>query len=306
MQFCDLKEAFGALIAIPVTPFSESGEVDFVSLRRLIDDLVTGGITVVTPNGNTSEFYSLSPNECRSTLKATVEAAGGRALVVAGVGFDVATAAEMARFARQVGADAIMVHQIIHPFSTHQGWVSYHQAIAEAVPELGILPYVRDSRVTPEMVLDLLGSCPNVVGVKYAVPDTLQFASMVHKVGANRLAWVCGIAESWAPFFWVGGARGFTSGLVNVQAKLSLDMLARLRVGDYRGAMQIWSRLKPFEDLRARLNSGNNVSVIKEAMAQLGLCGRTVRPPLSELPERERFEVADILSDWSVRAPVRA
>ena len=301
MEFSNLKESLRTVIAIPVTPFAAGGELDMFSLHRLISDLISGGITVVTPNGNTGEFYSLSPDECRRMVAATVEVADGRAIVVAGVGFDIATAIEMARFARQVGAAAIMVHQIIHPYRTHQGWVAYHQAIAEAVPELGLVPYVRDNLVTPAMMKNLLEACPNIVGVKYAVPDPLLFASMVREVGAERLAWVCGIAESWAPFFWVGGARGFTSGLVNVQPKLSLDMLECLRAGDYSGAMHIWSRLKPFEDLRSRLNNGNNVSVIKEAMAQLGLGRRAVRPPISELPEWERAEVANILSTWEMR-----
>ena len=306
MQTHDLKEVLRTVIAIPITPFAADGRVDFVAYRRLIGHLVEGGVSVVTPNGNTGEFYALSPDECRGTVEAAVEAASGRALVVAGVGFDVATAIEMARFARQAGAGAIMVHQIIHPYRTHQGWVAYHQAIAEAVPELGLVPYVRDNLVTPALMMNLLEACPNVVGVKYAVADPLLFASMVREVGAERLAWVCGIAESWAPFFWVGGARGFTSGLVNVHPRLSLDMLKCLRAGDYPGAMQIWSRLKPFEDLRSRLNNGNNVSVIKEAMAQIGLCGRTVRPPISELPERERAEVAAILSAWEIQVPASA
>lgn len=306
MRTNDLKEALRTVIAIPVTPFEADGRVDFVAYRRLIGRLVEGGVTVVTPNGNTGEFYSLSPDECRETVEAAVEAAAGRALVVAGVGFDVATAIEMAHIAQQAGAGALMVHQIIHPYRTPEGWIAYHQAIADAIPDLGIVPYVRDNLVTPAMMKDLLDACSNVVGVKYAVPDPLLFASMAREVGAERLAWVCGIAESWAPFFWVGGARGFTSGLVNVQPRLSLDMLERLREGDYLGAMQVWSRLKPFEDLRARRSGGNNVSVIKEAMAQIGLSGRSVRPPISELPESERAEVAAILSEWEIEVPARS
>ena len=306
MEFSDLVESLCTVIAVPVTPFSRGGELDIIAFRRLVCDLVAGGITAITPNGNTGEFYSLSPNECRKTLEVTIEAAGGRALVVAGVGFDSATAIEMARFSRQAGAGAIMVHQICHPYRTPQGWVSYHQAIAEAVPELGIVPYVRDNMVNAAMMQHLLGLCPNIVGVKYAVPDSLLFATMVREVGVERLAWVCGVAESWAPFFWLGGARGFTSGLVNVHATLSLDMLKFLRASDYVGAMRIWSRLKPFEDLRSRHNNCNNVSVIKEAMAQLGLIGRSVRPPISELPECERVEVADILTGWELRVPPSA
>ncbi len=101
-------------------------------------------------------------------------------------------------------------------------------------------------------------------------------------------------------FFWVSGARGFTSGLVNVLAAPSLEMLRRLESADYEGAMDVWAQVKPFEDLRARRDNANNVSAVKEAMAQLGRCTREVRPPISELPASERAEVSSILATWGL------
>jgi 4-hydroxy-tetrahydrodipicolinate synthase len=119
--------------------------------------------------------------------------------------------------------------------------------------------------------------------------------------------WVCGLAETWAPFFWLGGARGFTSGLVNVTPHRPLELLAHLREGDHAAAMAVWSLVKPFEDLRARAGNAGNVSVVKEALAQLELCGRTVRPPISEVSTGERAEVAAILADLvEADAPVPA
>lgn len=79
-------------------------------------------------------------------------------------------------------------------------------------------------------------------------------------------------------------------------------MQAALEAGNYARAMDIWARVKPFEDLRARRDNANNVSAVKEAMAQLGLCERTVRPPISELPNGEREEVQAILRVLEVSA----
>lgn len=83
-------------------------------------------------------------------------------------------------------------------------------------------------------------------------------------------------------------------------AARSLAMLRCLQAGDYPAAMQIWAEIKPFEDLQARHDNANNVSVVKEALAQLGLSSRTVRPPISELSEQERAEVAGIIAAWNV------
>ena len=66
--------------------------------------------------------------------------------------------------------------------------------------------------------------------------------------------------------------------------------------------MRLWSLLKPIEDLRARRGSADNVSVVKEALAQLGLCGRAVRPPITELVAGDRVEVARIIGAWGAAA----
>jgi 4-hydroxy-tetrahydrodipicolinate synthase len=224
-----------------------------------------------------------------------------KALVLAGVGFDTQTAIEMTFLAQVMGAGAVMVHQPVHPYRSDDGWIAYHKAIADAAPEIGIVPYVRDPSISGMTIRRLAELCANFVGIKYAVPNPPLFARIVREVGADRLAWVCGIAESWAPFFWPGGARGFTSGLVNLTPRLSLEMQAALEAGNYAKAMDIWARIKPFEDLRARRDNANNVSAVKEAMAQLGLCERTVRPPISELPENEREEAAKILRELEVK-----
>jgi 4-hydroxy-tetrahydrodipicolinate synthase len=306
MHFDDLRQALCTLVTVPITPFDAEVQVDLEAFKDAVRRLTAGGVHVITPNGNTGEFYSLSLDECAATLRATLAATGREDLVIAGVGHDTASAIRLARAAAEAGAAAIMIHQIVHPYRSPAGWVAYHRAIAESVPGLGVLPYIRDREVSAAMLTALLDACPNVVGVKYAVPDPLLFAALAAQVGGQRLAWLCGLAESWAPFFWVGGARGFTSGLVNVHTRRSLEMLAGLRAGDMPRVMALWAELKPFEDLRARHANGNNVSVIKEALAQLGLGSRAVRPPISELPESERAEVAAILAAWQVSAPVAA
>jgi 4-hydroxy-tetrahydrodipicolinate synthase len=300
MQFDHLIQRLRSITAIPVTPFAPDGQVDWSTYSRLVGRLVDDGIRVITPNGNTGEFYALSRDECNRAVEVADKGAGERALLLPGVGYDVATAVEMGRFAEQAGAGGVMIHQPVHPYQSPDGWLAYHQAIADALPNLGIVPYIRAAWVSGALVRRLADACRNVIGVKYAVPNPQLFSAVVQEVGPHRLAWVCGLAEGWAPFFWVGGARGFTSGLVNVQAALSLDMLRCLEAGDYMGAMRVWVQVKPFEDLRARRDNANNVSVVKEALAQLGVCTRTVRPPISELPPDERAEVAAILTAWDL------
>ncbi|AGS68778.1 dihydrodipicolinate synthase family protein [Streptomyces collinus] len=294
------RAALADVVAIPVTPFAADGSVERDTHRALLRRLLDGGITTLTPNGNTGEFYALTPEERRLVTELTVEEAGDRAAVLVGVGHDLPTATGSARHARDLGAGMVMVHQPVHPYVSAAGWVDYHRAIAEAVPELGVVPYVRDARLTGARLAELADHCPNVIGVKYAVPDAARFAAFARDAGLDRFVWVAGLAEPYAPSYFSAGATGFTSGLVNVAPAVPRNMLDALRSGDYPAAMRVWERIRRFEELRAAHGSADNVTVVKEALAALGLCRRDVRPPSRPLPEERRAEVAAIAAGWPV------
>ncbi|MGW0670325.1 dihydrodipicolinate synthase family protein [Streptomyces sp. NPDC002746] len=300
MDLTPLKAALADVVAIPVTPFAADGTIDTAAHRALLRRLLDGGVRILTPNGNTGEFYALTPDERRSVTELTIEEAGGRATVLVGVGHDVPTAVAAAEHARDAGAEMVMVHQPVHPYVSQDGWIDYHRAIAEAVPGLGVVPYIRNPQLDGERLATLADHCPNVIGVKYAVPDAARFAAFARDAGLERFVWIAGLAELYAPSYFSAGATGFTSGLVNVAPGVSLAMLEALRAGDHPAAMKVWERIRRFEELRADQQSANNVTVVKEALASLGLCGRDVRPPSRVLPEARRAEVADQIAGWSI------
>lgn len=153
--------------------------------------------------------------------------------------------------------------------------------------------------VRPQALAKLADLCPNFVAIKYAITNPVQFATTVQIVGKDRLAWICGVAESWAPLSGLG-AVALSSGLVNLTTDFSLGMLTTLAAGDYAQAMSLWNMVRPFEESRGRHHNGNNVSVVKEAMAQMGLCNATVRPPISELTHHEKVEVTQILEQFGL------
>ncbi|MET9968203.1 dihydrodipicolinate synthase family protein [Streptomyces sp. NPDC006356] len=295
------RTALADVVAIPVTPFAADGTVDQDAHRALLRRLLDGGITTLTPNGNTGEFYALTPEERRLVTESTIDEVRDRgAAILVGVGHDVPTAIASARHARELGAQMVMVHQPVHPYVSQRGWVDYHRAIAAAVPELGVVPYIRNAQLGGARLAELADDCPNVIGVKYAVPDAAKFAAFARDAGLDRFVWVAGLAEPYAPSYFSAGATGFTSGLVNVAPSVSLNMIEALRSGDYPAAMKVWEQIRRFEELRAANGSANNVTVVKEALASLGLCRRDVRPPSRELPEDERAEVAAIAAGWSI------
>ena len=136
-----LRTALATAVAVPVTPLHADGTPDWDTYARLIGRLADAGITIITPNGNTGEFYALDQAEARQATQTAAQAVRGRqpAELLVGVGHDIATATEAARHAGDHGARMIMIHQPVHPYVSAQGWIDYHVAIANAVPDLGVV-----------------------------------------------------------------------------------------------------------------------------------------------------------------------
>lgn len=293
----DIRKCLRGINAINITPFREDYSIDFEALGRNLDDLINHGIDVIYPCGNTGEYYSLTCEEARAVVEFTVCHIAGRAKVMVGIGHDAYTAAKLAAHAEQTGADGLMLHQPVHPIQSEAGMLAYYREVAAAT-KLPIVLYVRHECVSAEMLKEA-AAIPNIIGVKYAVNYLPAFAQAVRLIG-DELVWICGTAEMWAPFFFAAGAVGFTSGMVNVDAARSIAMLDLLRQGSYGEAMGIWDELRLFEELRERNKSANNVSVVKEAMAQLGLGNSIVRPPIAQLSEADKVQVRRILHNWGL------
>src|ERR1700753_4178763 len=208
-----LRDALSTVVVIPVTPMRPDGSIEWGTYTDLIRRVVDSGITVVTANGNTGEFYALTPAEARQATEHAVRAAtseagsGGHADGRAGVGRDTPTAMAAARHAQDSGAQLIMIHQPVHPYQSAEGWVDYHQVIADAVPDLGVVLYVRSGQLSGAQIGELGARSPNVIGVKYGVQDAARLGAVAGAAGLDRFPWLAGLAEPYAPGYWAYGAR---------------------------------------------------------------------------------------------------
>jgi hypothetical protein len=170
-----VRRALESVVTIAVTPFAADGSVDYDAYAAVVEHCIGAGVVAVTPNGNTGEFYSLTSEEQHRSVVTTIRTVGDRATVIAGIGHDPARAVEMARQA------------------------AYHEQIARAVPDLGVVCYVRNPDLTGATFRHARRALPNVLGVKYAVPDPTVLPALIQAVGPGRWVWVCGLAEPWAP-----------------------------------------------------------------------------------------------------------
>lgn len=273
-----LRQALNGISGILVTPFDQHDALAPAALKPVVDRAVNAGIHVLVANGNTSEFYALTAQEAECMVQVAAQQIAGRAPLLGGVGRSVHEACALARASKQAGAAGIMVHQLPDPFVAPRGVVEYVKRIADAADGLPLVLYLRNESIGMKTIVDLC-SLESVIGVKWASPTPLLLAEAIRQTQGRDLAWVGGLAEPWAPPLYAVGARGFTSGLINVFPRHSMAIHTALESGHYREAMDLIARMRAFEDLRAQENNGANVSVVKAALQLIGEDCGAPRPP---------------------------
>ncbi|OAP36653.1 dihydrodipicolinate synthase family protein [Sinorhizobium glycinis] len=297
MNIQDLRKVLRGVSGVPVTAYDADGEVDPRITAKVYARVAEAGIHNIVAAGNTGEFYALTPDEIRIVHEAAVAGVDGRAPVTAAVGRSQREAVAMARAAKTMGASAVMSHQPVDPFAAPQSQIGYFRAVADESP-LPLIAYVRAEGFGLDDMVTLAGH-PNIAGIKFATTDIMLLTRAIAASDPKGALFVCGLAESWAPAFTAAGARGFTSGLVNVAPQLSLRVHAALESGDFAAARDVLALIEPFERMRTKYRNGANVTVVKEAVGMTGLAVGAVRlPGLPQLDAEDRVILAGLLKTW--------
>lgn len=189
LQAADLR---GVFVLMP-TPAVADGwradctdSLDLDEARRGVSQLIDDGADGIMLNGTVGECATLTNDEWYRFTEAAVEAARSRVPVVAGATtLNTRDTIDRARFAREVGASGILLGRPFWNALTDGETLDFYRAVAEAVPELGIIVYNNPSAFKNRVSVDLwreLAAVPQIVGAKYGVLDD-AYADAVAAVG---------------------------------------------------------------------------------------------------------------------------
>ena len=165
----------GSGVAI-VTPFARDG-VNEEALRALLRYQIEAGTDALVVNGSPGEAATMTPAEQRRVVEVAVAEAGGRVPVVAGVGGS-ATAAvvELARAARDAGADALLLAPPPYNKPSQAGIVAHYRAVLDAA-DLPLIVYNVPGRTACNILpatVEEIASDERVVAVKEASASTVS------------------------------------------------------------------------------------------------------------------------------------
>ena len=157
----------GSLVAL-VTPMFEDGQVDFESLKRLVDFHIDNGTDGIVAVGTTGESATLGVEEHIKVVEAVAKHAAGRVTVVAGTGANsTAEAIELARLAKAAGASQTLSVVPYYNKPTQEGIYQHFRTIAEAV-DIPVILYNVPGRTVADMSNDTalrLAQIDNVVEI---------------------------------------------------------------------------------------------------------------------------------------------
>ena len=270
----------GSIVAL-ATPMHEDGQVDFEALERLIDWHVAEGTDCICVVGTTGESPTVKVQEHQEIIRASVARVAGRVPVMAGCGANsTAEAIELARYAKEVGADCQLQVVPYYNKPTQQGLKRHFTAIAEAV-DLPMVLYNVPGRTVADMQHDTvmrLASVPGIVGIKEATGDMAR-AQWLIREAPQDFAIYSGDDPTAVALMLLGG-HGNVSVTANVAPRLMHELCQAALAGNAPLASKLQQHLLP---LHKQLFVEANPIPVKWAMTKLGLCGPGIRLPMTPL-----------------------
>ena len=277
-----------------ITPMLDNGDVDYPTLRKLIDWHVAEGTDALVIVGTSGESPTVNVEEHREILRVSVEQAAKRIPIIAGCGANsTAEAIELAKYAESIGADAQLQVVPYYNKPTQEGLYQHFKAIAAATPKLPVILYNVPGRTVADLQHDTvlrLAQVPGIIGIKEATGNIERAQWLIRE--APKGFGIYSGDDPTAVALMLCGGHGNVSVTANVAPKLMHELCVAAIAGDVKRAMEIQFQLMP---VHKNLFVEANPIPVKWAVARMGLCGGTLRLPMTPLSKSNEAVVEGAL-----------
>ena len=276
-----------------VSPIDGEGRIRTDVLGALVSHLIRSGVHGLTPLGSTGEFAYLTREQRALVVRTTVEAAGKRVPVIAGVASTAtADAVEQARHYQALGVDGILaICEAYFPLKDAQV-ESYFRAIADAV-DIPVVLYTNPNFQRSDLSLDViarLSEHPRIRYLKDASTNTGRLLSIMNRAPAMKV--FSASAHIPAAVMLIGGV-GWMAGPACIVPRQSVKLYDLARAGKWAEAMALQRELWRVNEAFARFNLA---ACIKAGLQMQGFAVGDPVPPQAALTADERKQVAQILA----------
>tara|TARA_R110001606_G_scaffold305258_1_gene452546 strand:- start:4553 stop:5431 length:879 start_codon:yes stop_codon:yes gene_type:complete len=291
-----MKMKLTGIIAYPITPFTtDTNQPDLEKLGQSLELLLQHGCDAIAPLGSTGESAYLSFSEWKKVAQHSVQVVANRVPVIIGISeLTTEQAINKARFAAQIGADAIMVIPVSYWKLTDDEIFGYYEAIAATV-SLPIMIYNNPATsgvdMSPELIVKMFKEIPNITMVKESTGD-IQRMHKIHQLSAGELPFYNG-SNPLALEALCAGASGWCTAAPNLLETLPKELYTLIKANDLQSAKDCFYRQLP---VLSFIVAGGLPKTIKAGLALKGLQVGGPRKPLTAANEKDKATLAKLLS----------
>ncbi len=277
-----MRKLFGTGVAL-VTPFSESGEIDFKALKRVLVHTAKG-VEYFVVMGTTGESATLSKEEKESVLKFVINNNPKKLPVVYGIGGN--NTRQVVEEIKSVDLDGVTAILSVSPYynkPSQEGIFQHFTSIADVSPLPIILynvPGRTGSNLSAATSLKLAGHS-KIAGIKEA-SGNLEQCMKIAKEKPKDFMLISGDDMLTLPIYSIGGV-GIISVLANALPQVFRKIKENFNAGKLSQAQAAQFKIL---DINGPMYEEGNPTGVKYLLNLMGICKPHVRLPLTE-PSKE-------------------
>ncbi|MCH7415384.1 4-hydroxy-tetrahydrodipicolinate synthase [Belliella sp. R4-6] len=274
-----------------VTPMNEDHSIDFGGLEKLINHVIAGGADYLVVQGTTGESATMTKEEKKQVLKASIDINSGRLPIVYGLGGNnTYSVLEEIKQTDLSNVDAILSVCPYYNKPSQAGIIAHYTAIADASP-IPVILYNVPGRTVTNMTASTtltLANHPNIIAMKEASGNMEQCMQIVANMPSDFLM-ISGDDMMTTALRAVGG-----SGVISVLANAYPAIFKTICHGNLEDSKKATFKLLSLNPL---MYEESNPVGLKYLLKELGICKEAVRLPLVEASDklREKIQAAMVL-----------
>lgn len=290
-----IKEFRGTGVAV-VTPFHKHGTVDFTSLGKIIEHLVTNDIDYIVALGTTAEVATLSENEKVAVTDFIIEAVDKRVPIMLGIGGnDTLKIVEQVKNMSFDGISAILTVAPYYNRPQQRGLFYHFKSIVDVSPVPMVIynvPSRTSVNISAETTLKLANEVTGIIGIKEASGNILQCMEIIKNKPKDFLV-ISGDDALTLPLI-AAGADGVISVVANAFPKEFSEMVNLALAGNMKKAREIHYKLLKF--INAIFEDGSP-SGVKAALEVMELCSNNLRLPLVKVNKQINATIHSLVNE---------
>jgi 4-hydroxy-tetrahydrodipicolinate synthase len=291
--------ALEGVYSVLPTPFTEKGDLDEPSLRKVVDLFIAKGVNGLTALGVTGEVARLEEAERARVLDIVVSQAAGRVPIVAGTTAEgTRLCISYSRQAKAIGASAVMVSPPRMPKLNSDAVVRHFKALADAV-DIPIVvqdyPPISGFAMEPVLLARIAREIPSARTIKLEDPPTpFKTARILEQASGTSVEIFGGLGGVFLLEELISGATGAMTGFAFPE--ILVRIVKQFRAGQVDEAADLFYRTVPL--MRFEFQEGIGMAIRKEVLHRRGaLASAATRAPAGGL-DKPTAQALDRVLQW--------